>query len=68
VRADLHAVLDGMGMLDELGPHRIFREQQVRHSSTQQAIRYAYHHLRSTCATCPRRDAAIHDLPVYFGN
>jgi sulfate permease, SulP family len=68
VRADLHTVLDRTGIHDRLAPHQLFLEQRVRHSSTQQAIRYAYHNLKEVCSVCPRTEAATLDRPVLFGN
>jgi sulfate permease, SulP family len=67
VRADFHSVLDRTGLHDRLEPHQLFLEQRVRNSSTQQAIRYAYHNLVKTCPACPRREAATLDRPVLFG-
>ncbi len=68
VRADLHTVLDRTGIHDRLEPHQLFLEQRVKHSSTQQAIRYAYHNLQEPCPACPRKEAATLDRPVLFGN
>jgi SulP family sulfate permease len=67
VRADLHTVFDRTGLHDRLEPHQLFLEQRVKHSSTQQAIRYAYHNLREPCSFCPRKEVVRLDRPVLFG-
>jgi hypothetical protein len=67
VRADLHTVFDRTGLHDRLEPHQLFLEQRVKHSSTQQAIRYAYHNLRESCSFCPRKEVVRLDRPVLFG-
>lgn len=59
VRGDLFGALRRTGIVARLGADRIFREQPVRHTSTQKGIRYAYELIEVPCETCPRRDPAL---------
>lgn len=54
VRADLQLALRRCGLEEKIGADRIFPEQRVRLTSTQQAVRFAYQLLPETCPTCPR--------------
>jgi len=66
VRGDLYGALRRTGIVDRVGSDRIYREQKVRHTSTQQGIRYAYALVDEPCATCPRRDPAVRDRQLRY--
>lgn len=53
VRADLFEALERTRMLDKLGRETLFLEQQVRQTSTLQAIRFAYEKLGTTPSMRP---------------
>lgn len=55
VRSEAYTALKNVGIVDELGEDRVFREVPELWSSTFQAIQYAYKHLGDQrCAHCPR--------------
>lgn len=58
VRADLAAALDRTGIAARLEPKQIFREQPVRHTSTQMGIQHAYELIQTPCEDCPRTSRA----------
>jgi len=51
VRADLEDALNRTGITDRLPPKHIFREQPVRHTSTQMGVQYAYELIGTPIAT-----------------
>ena len=55
VRGDLYGALQRTGIVARVGDARIFREQKVRHTSTQKGIHYAYELVDIPCETCPWR-------------
>lgn len=66
VRGDLYGALRRTGIVTRVGKERIFREQKVRHTSTQQGIRYAYELVEDPCPTCPRRDPAVRERQLHY--
>jgi len=59
VRDDLRGALKRSGITARLGPKQIFFEQPVRHTSTQQGVKYAYELIDEPCETCPRREQRL---------
>lgn len=59
VRKDLEEALDKTGVTARLNPSHIFREQPIRHTSTQQGVQFAYELIDEPCDDCPRRDPQI---------
>ena len=56
VRRDLAKALRATGLLEHLGPQRVFREAASTWSSTLDAVRYAYELVgNDLCPHCPRR-------------
>lgn len=64
VRADLHSALKRCELADKLGLNHIFPEQEVRLTSTLQAIRFAYTLLTDHCPGCPR--AGMPQSPLHY--
>jgi hypothetical protein len=59
VRDDFHKILDQVGIVDRLGPDRVFREAPQVWSSTMSAVNWAHEQLKGDfCVTCPRRTSA----------
>lgn len=56
VRNELYDVLENTGIIARAG-EQVFREEQVRQTSTMRAIQYAYSIIGQTCAECPRNEA-----------
>jgi len=56
VRNELYNVLENTGIIARAG-EQVFREEQVRQTSTMRAIQYAYSIIRQPCADCPRTRA-----------
>jgi len=56
VRNELYNVLENTGIIARAG-EQVFREEQVRQTSTMRAIQYAYSIIRQPCADCPRARA-----------
>lgn len=54
VRDDLFGGLRRSGIAARIGAGNIFREQLVRHTSTQKGVHHAYELVDEPCATCPR--------------
>jgi SulP family sulfate permease len=62
IRPDLQKVLDSGGVVDALGPERVFVFQETGHvwTATLEALRCAYELLgEDTCETCPRHAASL---------
>jgi SulP family sulfate permease len=60
VRGDAYQALKNVGIVDELGEDRVFREVPELWSSTFQAIQYAYEKLGDRrCAHCPRATGPV---------
>ena len=66
VRAELFDSFERTGLAARMHPDHLFREQPLRLSSTQQAVRYAYGLVTEPCSTCPRQHAAGKDGELYF--
>lgn len=66
VRQDLADALERTGISSRLGPKQIFREQPIRHTSTQQGIQHAYDLIETPCETCPRRDPATRAKQFHY--
>ncbi len=66
VRDDLFGALRRSGIVARIGAGSIFREQPVRHTSTQKGIQHAYELVEEPCETCPRRDPAIRDKQLRY--
>lgn len=54
VRDHLYHAMIRCGLAEKVGESHIFREQPVRMTSTQLAVRFAYTLLSDTCPACPR--------------
>ena len=59
VRKDLEEALDKSGITARLNPSHIFREQAIRHTSTQKGVQFAYELIDEPCADCPRLDPEV---------
>lgn len=66
VRGDLNGALRRSGIAARIGTERIFREQKVRHTSTQKGIQFAYELVDEPCASCPRRDPILRDRELGY--
>ena len=66
VRDDFYKILDQVGIVERLGPERIFRERAQVWSSTTMAMEWAHEQLdEDYCASCPRRTAtAVWDYAI----
>ncbi len=58
VRSELLLGLERSGTTKLLGSGNLFVEQQVRHTSTHQAVAYSYRLLTKRCAHCPLRSTS----------
>ncbi|MBI5503177.1 MAG: SulP family inorganic anion transporter [Deltaproteobacteria bacterium] len=66
VRNDMFGGLKRSGIAARIGADNIFREQPVRHTSTQKGIHHAYELVDEPCETCPRRDPAVKAEPLGY--
>lgn len=69
VRPDLMQVIDSSGLLDHLGPERVFVFQETGEiwSSTLDAIRFAYEIIgNDVCATCPRHAKSLNEKEGWY--
>ena len=66
VRADLHAAMEKIGLVDRLGKSEVFLEQPVRQTATLLAVRNAYAHITEPCPHCARRDTPAAERALYF--
>jgi SulP family sulfate permease len=66
VRKDIEGALKRTGITARLRAKQIFREQPIRHTSTQQGIAHAYELISDYCPTCPRRDPATRAKQLHY--
>lgn len=66
VRNDIFGALRRSGIVARIGADHVFREQAVRHTSTQRGVYYAYGLVGETCDTCPRRDPAVREKQLRY--
>jgi SulP family sulfate permease len=66
VREDLAEALEKTGIEERIGSERIFREQPIRHTSTQKGVQYAFGFMGEPCETCPLRDSQLHTKAVRY--
>ena len=69
VRPDLMKVIDSSGLVDRLGPERVFVFQETGEfwTSTLEAVRFAYEILGDdVCDTCPRHAESLNKREGWY--
>jgi SulP family sulfate permease len=66
VRDDFFATLAKVGIVEQLGADRVFREVPQVWTSTSTAIEWAYAQLADRCEPCPRREMSGGDARWHF--
>jgi sulfate permease, SulP family len=66
VRQELADALERTGLEERLGAERIFREQPIRHTSTQKGVQFAFGFMGEPCETCPLRESELHTKAVRY--